>query len=51
MVKKMNEASFGSFQNVGLDIKKQWTSDIKNKMMTYRNQSINVGVDNFIKKL
>ena len=48
---KMKEATFGSFSKcLELDIKKQWTSDIKNKMMTYRNQSINVGVDNFIKK-
>jgi tetratricopeptide (TPR) repeat protein len=48
---KMKETTFGSFSKcLELDIKKQWTSDIKNKMMTYRNQSINVGVDNFIKK-
>ena len=48
---KMKESTFGSFSKcLELDIKKQWTSDIKNKMMTYRNQSINVGVDNFIKK-
>ena len=48
---KMKEATFGSFSKcLELDIKKQWTSDIKNKMMTYRIQSINVGVDNFIKK-
>jgi tetratricopeptide (TPR) repeat protein len=48
---KMNETTFGSFSKcLELDTKKQWTSDIKNKMMTYRNQSINVGVDNFIKK-
>ena len=48
---KMKEATFGSFSKcLELDIKKQWTTDVKNKMLTYRNQSINVGVDNFIKK-
>jgi len=48
---KMKESTFGSFSKcLELDIKKQWASDIKNKMLTYRNQSINVGVDNFIKK-
>ena len=48
---KMKEAIFGSFNKcLELDVKKQWTSDVKNKMLTYRNQSINVGVDNFIKK-
>jgi len=48
---KMKEATFGSFSKcLELDVKKQWTSDVKNKMLTYRNQSINIGVDNFIKK-
>lgn len=48
---KMKEATFGSFSKcLELDVKKQWTTDVKNKMLTYRNQSINVGVDNFIKK-
>lgn len=48
---KMKEATFGSFSKcLELDVKKQWTSDVKNKMRTYRNQSINIGVDNFIKK-
>ena len=48
---KMKEATFGSFSKcLELDVKKQWTSDVKNKMLSYRNQSINIGVDNFIKK-
>ena len=48
---KMNVATFGSFSKcLELDVKKQWTEDVKNKMISYRNQSINIGVDNFIKK-
>ena len=47
----MKQATFGSLLScLESDIKKQWTSDVKNKMLTYRNQSINKGVDNFLKK-
>ena len=47
----MKQATFGSFSScLESDIKKQWTSDVKTKMLTYRNQSINKGVDNFLKK-
>ena len=47
----MKQATFGSLLScLESDIKKQWTSDVKTKMLTYRNQSINKGVDNFLKK-
>ena len=47
----MKEATFGSFKKcLELDIKNQWKSDITNKISTYRNISINSGVDFFQKK-
>ncbi len=45
------EATFGSFKKcLELDVKNQWKSDITNKISTYRNISINSGVDFFQKK-
>jgi serine protease Do len=47
----MKEATFGSFKKcLELDVKNQWRSDITNKIGTYRNISINSGVDFFQKK-
>tara|TARA_B110000879_G_scaffold147894_1_gene191708 strand:+ start:87 stop:1379 length:1293 start_codon:yes stop_codon:yes gene_type:complete len=47
----MKEATFGSFKKcLELDVKNQWKSDITNKISTYRNISINSGVDFFQKK-
>ena len=47
----IKEATFGSFKKcLELDVKNQWKSDITNKISTYRNISINSGVDFFQKK-
>ena len=47
----MKEATFVSFKKcLELDVKNQWRSDITNKIGTYRNISINSGVDFFQKK-
>jgi tetratricopeptide (TPR) repeat protein len=47
----IKEATFESFKNcLELDVKNQWKSDITNKIRTYRNISINSGVDFFQKK-
>ena len=47
----IKEATFESFKNcLELDVKNQWKSDITNKVRTYRNISINSGVDFFQKK-
>ena len=47
---EMNEITFGSFiKCLELDVKNQWKSDIRSKINTYRNLSINSGVDYFQK--